>query len=102
MSVRDEGLAEDEMLARELGRLISDSGPRFGRGPKERRPTLDSLSLGTWLLVFVDARWLVGVVSSPATEDAVEPMVRLRERTVTVDGTLAPLTDDRGEARGGV
>ena len=47
MSVRDAGLAIDEMLARELGRLISDSGPRFGNGPNERRATLDSLSRGT-------------------------------------------------------
>lgn len=102
ISVREGGRAEDEILARELGRLISDSGPRFGSGPYERRPTLDSLSRGTWLLVFVEARWLVGVVSSPATDEAADPMVRFRERMVTVAGTLAPLTEDRGDARGGV
>jgi hypothetical protein len=45
---------------------------------------------------------LVGVVSSPAWEDAVDPMVRFLERIVTVAGTLVPLTDERGEARGGV
>lgn len=44
----------------------------------------------------------MGVTSSPAFDDAVEPMVRFLERIVTVDGTLVPLTDERGEARGGV
>ena len=44
----------------------------------------------------------MGVVSSPATDEAVEPIVRFRERTVTVEGTLTPLKDDLGDARGGV
>ncbi len=36
-------------------------------------------------------------------EEAVEPMVRLRDRTVTVEGTVAPPTmEDRGEPLGGV
>lgn len=103
ISVREDGLADD-MLARELGRLKSDSGPRFGRGPKDRRLTLDSLSRGTWLLPPIEVRKLVGVVSSPATDDVAEPIVRFRERTVTVDGTplAALLTDCLGDARGGV
>lgn len=49
-------------------------------------------------------RGLVGVVSSPWTDDeAVEPTVRFLVRIVTVEGTLlAPWTEERGEARGGV
>ena len=41
-------------------------------------------------------------MSSPATDDVVDPIVRFRERTVTVAGTVAPLAENRGEARGGV
>lgn len=101
MSVRDTGLAMDETLARELGLLISDSGPRFGKGPGPKESLLipDVLSLGTWLLPDVEALKFVGVVSSPAMDEAVEPAVRFLDRTVTVDGTTLPL---RGEARGGV
>ena len=100
MSVREDGLAED-ILARELGRLKSDSGPRFGRGPNDKRLTRDSLSRGTWLLPLIEARRFVGVVSSPAADEAVEPMVRLRLRTVTVEGMTLEAAP-RGEARGGV
>lgn len=101
MSVRDTGLAIDETLARELGLLMSDSGPRLGKGPGPKESLLipDVLSLGTWLLPDTDELKLVGVVSSPAMDEAVEPAVLFLERTVTVDGTTAPL---RGEARGGV
>lgn len=48
MSVRDGGRAYDDMLARELGRLLSASGARFGRGANDRRFMLEVLSLGTW------------------------------------------------------
>lgn len=41
-------------------------------------------------------------VSSANDEEAMEPMVRLRLRTVTVDGTAPPMTDERGDALGGV
>ena len=103
ISVRDDGLACDEILARELGRLMSESGPRFGRGPKDSRLTADVLSRGTWLDLdpATAARcWFVGVVSSPATDDAAD---RFRDRIVTDDGTPAePLTEARGDARGGV
>ncbi len=104
MSVRDEGRAYDDILARELGLLLSASGARFGNGPKDRRLTPDVLSLGTWPgLDVVDDRKFVGVVSSPACDDAVEPAVRLRERIVTVDGTpVTSLAADLGDARGGV
>jgi len=102
MSVREAGLAIDETLARELGLLISESGPRLGRGPNESLLMPEVLSLGTWLFPDVDALKFVGVVSSPATDDAVEPAVRFLERTVTVDGTTPPLIAFRGEARGGV
>jgi hypothetical protein len=88
MSVRDGGRAYDETLARELGRLISESGPRLGRGPNDRRLTPEVLSRGTWLpFDEADACMLVGVVSSPATEEAVDPTARLRDRIVTVEGT---------------
>lgn len=101
ISVRETGLAIDETLARELGRLTSWSGARLGRGPYERRLTPDVLSRGTWLgLDEVEERRLVGVVSSPATDEAVDPVVRFRLLMVTVDGTLA--AEPRGEARGGV
>jgi hypothetical protein len=108
MSVLLAGLANDDTLARELGRDrdASESTPpgfRFGSGPNDSRLTPDVLSRGTCL--DVDAAWvLVGVVSSPCTdEDAVEPIVRFRDRIVTLDGTLwAPCTEDRGDARGGV
>lgn len=101
MSVRDAGLAIDETLARELGLLMSDSGPRLGRGPGPKDSLLipDVLSLGTWLLPDTEELKFVGVVSSPTTDEAADPVVRFLERTVTVDGTAAPL---RGEARGGV
>lgn len=94
MSVRDGGRAYDETLARELGRLISESGPRFGRGPGpyDRRLTPEVLSRGTWLPLDDVEEWkLVGVMSSPATEPATEeaadPTLRLRDRIVTVEGT---------------
>lgn len=102
----------------------------MGRGPKERRDTpaeAEVLRRGTWDLVLVEARrsvvvigsgrWraLVGVASSvsgggrrPATlearEEAVLPIVRLRERMVTVEGIApeAAVVVPRGEARGGV
>ena len=98
MSVRDAGLAMEEILALELGLLISDSELRFGRGlgPYESLLMPDVLSLGTWLLPEMDEVIFVGVVSSPATY---EPVVRFLERIVTVDGTTPkPL----GEALGGV
>lgn len=48
-SIRDEGLACDDTLARELGRerLASDSGPLLGSGPKDSRLAPDVLSRGT-------------------------------------------------------
>lgn len=104
MSVREDGLAIDETLARELGLLMSESGPRFGKGPGPKESLLmpDVLSLGTWLFPDTEALKFVGVVSSPTTDEAVDPVVRFLERTVTVDGTPVPLAADRGEARGGV
>lgn len=48
MSVREGGRAYEDMLARELGRLLSASGARFGSGPNDRRFMLEVLSLGTW------------------------------------------------------
>lgn len=94
------------MLARELGRLASESGLRLGRGPKDKRLIPDVLSLGTWLGLWVAAMLgLVGVVSSPPTDDeAVDPTVRFRERIVTEDGTVVVLEPKSvlGEARGGV
>lgn len=43
----------------------------------------------------------VGV--SSATDEAIEPKVRLRDRIVTVEGICGtPWTEDLGEARGGV
>src|SRR5688572_13194073 len=94
------------MLARELGRLASESGLRLGSGPKDRRLIPDVLSLGTWLGLGVAAMLgLVGVVSSPATEDeAVDPTVRFRERIVIEEGTdvVLELKSVRGDARGGV
>ena len=106
MSFLDAGLAYEEMLALELGRLMSESGPRFGSGPgpKERRLIPDVLSRGTWLLD-IEARGLklVGVASSPSTdEEAEDPAVRFRDRIVTDAGTLDAALIDRGEARGGV
>lgn len=102
-SARDDGRAYEVTLARELGRLVSDSGPpRLGNGPKDKRLTPDVLSLGTWLPLEMVEGGLRGV-SSPAMEDAEEPVVRLRERIVTVEGMLIPpCTEDRGDARGGV
>lgn len=106
MSVLEAGRAYDDMLARELGRLLSASGARFGNGPKERRLIPEVLSLGTWplLYVLVDVLGLVGVVSSPprTEEDVEEPAVRLRALMVTDDGIIPSLAADRGEARGGV
>lgn len=111
ISVRLDGLAYDEMLARELGRDIVESlcsrpapGFRFGSGPKDNRLTPEVLSRGTCLdLVLAEKLGLDGVVSSTRTDEAVEPLGRFRERIVTVDGTLwTPRTDERGEARGGV
>ena len=118
MSVRLTGRAmPDDMLARELGRdseaSESPAGwPRFGSGPNESRLTPEVLSLGTCFVVAAAtpaARALVGVVSSPCTdgvpidERPVVVVPRLRERMVTLDGTLcAPCNDERGEDRGGV
>ena len=95
------------MLARLLGRLISEpesaTGPRLGKGPKDRRLTPDVLSRGTCLdcPVVLELKWLlVGVASSGIViDDAVEPTVRFLERIVTF---VELITDDRGDARGGV
>ena len=103
MSVLDEGLAYDDTLARELGRLwlASDSGARFGRGPNDSRLIPDVLSRGTWLgLEDVEHRKLVGVVSSPARDEVDDPTARFRDRIVTVDGT--PCAANLGDTRGGV
>ena len=88
MSVRDDGRAYDDMLVRELGRLVSPSGPRCGKTPNDSL-FIEELGRGTWLgLEDVEALKLVGVVSSPASEEeVVEPIVRFLERIVTVDGT---------------
>lgn len=106
ISVRDDGRAYDDILARELGRLASESGLRFGSGPKDRRLIPEVLSLGTWLgFGIVVVLGFVGVVSSPATDDeAVDPTVRFRERMVIEDGIVVvlELKSLRGEARGGV
>ena len=102
-AAREGGRAYDVILARELGLLISSGPPRFGNGPNDSRLTPDVLSRGTWLPLDVDDGMLVGVGSSPATEDAAEPLVRLRERIVTDEGMAVALyTLVRGEARGGV
>jgi hypothetical protein len=91
------------MLARELGLLLSASGARFGSGPKDSLLTPEVLSLGTWPDFDVEERKFVGVVSSPACDEAVEPAARLRERIVTVEGTPPPsFAADLGDARGGV
>lgn len=102
--MRLDGRAYD-VLARELGREIDSSWPalgfRLGRGPNDNLLTPDVLRRGTCFDVVL-AEKLDGV-SSPRTEEAVEPVGRLRERIVTVEGTLwTPLTEDRGDARGGV
>ncbi|KAI6766956.1 hypothetical protein HG531_011316 [Fusarium graminearum] len=77
--------------------------PRFGNGPNDRRLTPDVLSRGTWLPLGVDVGILVGVGSSPVTEDAAEPLVRLRDLIVIEAGMLVALyTLVLGEARGGV
>lgn len=47
ISVREDGRAKDEILARELGRLASESGLRLGSGPKDKRLIPEVLSLGT-------------------------------------------------------
>jgi hypothetical protein len=102
-AAREGGRAYEVILARELGLLISSGPPRFGNGPNDRRLTPDVLSRGTWLPLGVDVGILVGVGSSPATEDAAEPLVRLRERIVIDAGILVALyTLVLGEARGGV
>jgi hypothetical protein len=76
----------------------------LGRGPKESRETLDApdvLSRGTWDFV-VELR----PVTLDEREEAVLPIVRLRLRIVTVEGTALdaelPATELRGEERGGV
>ena len=86
-------------------------GLRLGRGPNDSLDTPDVLSLGTCLLVVLLDDMLLrksgmweglaeGVASSViALDEVVDPTVRLRLRTVTVDGML---TEDRGDARGGV
>jgi len=104
------GLAKDETLARLLGREDSESKPpgfRFGNGPKDNRLTPEVDNRGTCLPVALDKldfKFCVGVVSSaPASDEAVDPTLRFLERIVTVDGTeTPPMTEDRGEARGGV
>lgn len=96
ISVRLDGRAYDEILARELGRDMDASespcGLRLGRGPKDSLLTPDVLGRDTWrevAPVVAGPRGLVGVVSSPWTDDeAVEPMVRFLVRIVTVEGTL--------------
>jgi len=91
-AVLEGGRASEVTLARELGLLISSGPPRFGNGPNDKRLTPDVLRRGTWLpLVAGVGIPVVGVMSSPATEDAVEPPVRLRERIVTDEGTLVEL-----------
>lgn len=114
ISVRLVGRAYPEViLARELGRDIdaSESPPGFllGRGPKESRLTPDVLRRGmclpaVWVLLRAPWEGLVGVVSSLATEALVtEPVARLLDLIVTVEGTLPmPLIEDRGDGRGGV
>ncbi len=114
LSVLLAGRANDEMLARELGRDASESKPpgfRLGSGPNESRLTPEVDSRGTCFAVVLEPKllllllWFVGVVSSPsaATEDVVEPTVRFLDRIVTVDGTWdPPMTDDLGDDRGGV
>lgn len=106
ISVREDGRAYDEILARELGRLMSESGLRFGSGPKDSRLIPEVLSLGTWLgLGMAELVVLVGVVSSPAMDDeAVDPTVRFLERIVTEEGIVVvlELKSVLGEARGGV
>lgn len=102
------------MLARELGRLLSASGARFGNGPNDNRLTPDVLSLGTCpdlaegvlLAAGVDdvvvVLACVGVESSLNTEDAVEPGALLRDRIVTDAGRAEAALTDRGDALGGV
>jgi hypothetical protein len=71
---------------------------RFGRGPKDKRETPDVLSRGMCFPT-PPVDWL-GV--SSAKEEAVEPAPRFRLlRMVTVEGTT-DMTDERGDARGGV
>jgi hypothetical protein len=102
-AAREGGRAYEVTLARELGLLISSGPPRFGNVPNDKRLTPDVLSRGTWLPLGVDVGILVGVGSSPVTEDAAEPLVRLRERIVIDAGILVALyTLVLGEARGGV
>lgn len=101
--MREDGRACDDMLARELGLLLSASGARFGSGPKDSRLIPEVLSLGTWPDLDVEERKFVGVVSSPACEDVAESAARLRERIVTVEGTPpTSFAAALGDARGGV
>jgi hypothetical protein len=90
----------------------SESAPGFlfGSGPNDSRLIPDVLSLGICFVVLVvDARFpctgLVGVVSSPTVEPAVELAIdagpRFLDRIVTVEG-MPSFMDGRGEERGGV
>lgn len=104
ISVRDGGRAYDDMLARELGRLLSASGARLGSGPNDSLLIPDVLSLGTWpegLLVEADML-CVGVASSLKMEEAAEPAPRLRDLIVTEDGSTVVFLAERGDALGGV
>lgn len=101
MSARLDGRAYDETLARELGREMDDSesrpalGLRLGRGPNDNLLTPDVLRRGTCLDVVLAEKLLGVAESSPRTDEAVEPVGRLRERIVTVEGTLwTPLIED--------
>lgn len=93
------------MLARLLGRLISDpesTGPRLGRGPNESLLMPELLNLGIWapLLTLLLNAWPRGVVSSGVSllvvEDETDDTPRLR-RTLPL-----LMTEPRGEARGGL
>jgi len=106
LSLRLAGRANDEMLARELGRDDSESNPpglRLGSGPKESRLTPEVERRGTCFPTVPALKlWLVGVVSSGAAADeATEPVVRFLDRIVTVEGTI-PAPMPAGEERGGV
>lgn len=84
-------------------------GCRLGSGPKDNLETPELLSRGTCFVVpapVVLLRKFAGAASSfappallEATEDAADPPVRFRLRTVTEDGMAI---EDLGDARGGV
>lgn len=104
-SARLIGRAKLELLARLLGRLISDTesfGPRFGRGPgpKDNLLTPELLSRGRCLPLTLRLKPCpVGVESSGAVvlvlTDDTDPGPLLRVRIVTL---LLPSTDPRGDA----